>query len=642
MSMSGSSRNTSIGILLLLAAAVAFALIAKDLSNEEVQQWAARQKKIFQELQAVHAGFKNAEILHYAYVVSGAPEQLKEFNDCVKQLDSDLEALTLEDENRFRPLQSKVKGALEQFKLTTVVRKDQNLENARALMMTSREMRETRDVARQIEDAEAFEVNLIQMRLQSYTSIFDARLLVLTFSVLVAMSYFVISRMRQPALTAAEESNRKLRAELDVALAQLDRLANVDFLTEVLNSHGLERVLFVEQSRTGRIGGHMVALLGNCDNLRRVNEGLGHSVGDVVLKEVAKRISSVLRPTDHIARIGGDEFLVLLPDTQIAYAMRVAERIRISVSETAFSGAAEVLNITISIGVAAVPDNIASLEQVISAGRAALKRSKQAGKNKVSMAREGPGEEEIPAARDIVEVLCDGTDFRTVFQPVMNLTTDQVSGYEIFTRGPEGLFESPADFFRVCVENNILTTVDLQCLKTCLATISSITEDLRFYINIFPSTLLDTPVQNLIAMFPTERGGKQFCLEISEQHFIGDPGYLKDHVNAFKQAGILVAIDDVGFGRNSLESLILLEPDLVKVDRKYVTGVANEPAKSRLLKRVVNVARSLGAEVVAEGIENDEDLPILKEIGIHYGQGYYWGGLLDTVPVSAAGSHAAI
>jgi EAL domain-containing protein (putative c-di-GMP-specific phosphodiesterase class I) len=104
-----------------------------------------------------------------------------------------------------------------------------------------------------------------------------------------------------------------------------------------------------------------------------------------------------------------------------------------------------------------------------------------------------------------------------------------------------------------------------------------------------------------------------------------------------KQAGILVAIDDVGFGRSSLETLILLEPDLVKVDRKYVSGISVEPSKARLLRRLANVAKSLGAEIVAEGIEDRNDLPLLKEMGINYGQGFLWGDLLAVLPVSTDG-----
>lgn len=426
-----------------------------------------------------------------------------------------------------------------------------------------------------------------------------------------------------------------LQRELFAALNQLERLASVDYLTEVLNVRGLEQVVKVEESRSTRSGGHLIAMLINCDNLKKVNEGLGHASGDIVLKETAKRIRDTIRPSDHVARVGGDEFLVLLPDTNLAYGMRVAERIRACIADSPMRDANDVIETTASIGVANLPQKIASVQEVVTLARTALRRSKAAGKNKVSLAKE-PGHERshdaAPIPRTIVDQLLDKTQFRTVFQPIIELATESTVGYEALSRGPDGAFESPADFFRICVENNILTSVDLQCLRLCLAATPNLGRNMRIHVNLFPSTLLETPVQNLLDLFPKERGDNIYCVEISEQEFISDPSYLREHVKALKDFGIKVAVDDVGFGRSSLETLILLEPDLVKVDRKYVAGLSSEPAKARLLRRLANVAKSLGAEIIAEGIEDRQDLPLLLEMGIDYGQGFLWGNLLPELP----------
>lgn len=426
-----------------------------------------------------------------------------------------------------------------------------------------------------------------------------------------------------------------LQRELFAALNQLERLASVDYLTEVLNVRGLEQVVKVEESRSTRSGGHLIAMLINCDNLKKVNEGLGHASGDIVLKETAKRIRDTIRPSDHVARVGGDEFLVLLPDTNLAYGMRVAERIRACIADSPMRDANDVIETTASIGVANLPQKIASVQEVVTLARTALRRSKAAGKNKVSLAKE-PGHEPsydaAPVPTTIVDQLLDKTQFRTVYQPIIELATESTVGYEALSRGPDGAFESPADFFRICVENNILTSVDLQCLRLCLAATPNLGRNMRIHVNLFPSTLLETPVQNLLDLFPRDRGDNIYCVEISEQEFISDPSYLREHVKALKDFGIKVAVDDVGFGRSSLETLILLEPDLVKVDRKYVAGLSSEPAKARLLRRLANVAKSLGAEIIAEGIEDRQDLPLLLEMGIDYGQGFLWGNLLPELP----------
>ncbi len=642
--MASSDNNKvvqAIVAILVLAGACAY-LLTNGPSGINLVGWLDERRDVLNELQATQADFRDAEIAQQIYLGTGNESYLEQFKQSIRLGNEQLFKLRNNHGqgygDKFRPLEQRLQALSDQLRLSADARKQQGEKDARDLYLTSREHRDRLKLWHDMTDAEQYEILLLENKAtKDGDALSYVRYVCFIFIGLMFFGLWFVLQSRQPALKDAEEKNRLLAAELDAAKVQLDRLANVDFLTEVLNLRGLQQVLAVEENRTGRVGGQLVAVLINCDNFRRINESLGHAVGDVVLKELAKRIGGTLRPSDHVARVGGDEFLIVLPDTQLAYAMRVAERIRLAVGDSPLRSSSETISVTVSMGVATLPPKITSIEEVLAVTRSALKRSKSAGKNRVSLAREGSSEPDAsPAERDIVEVLCDGTHFRTVFQPIIDLSTDKVSGYEMYSRGPDGAFESPADFFRVCVENNVLTTVDILCLKLCIAATANAGNHLRFHINLFPSTILDTPIDNLLALFPTDRSGKSFCVEISEQQFVGDPGYLRDHVNALKQAGILVAIDDVGFGRSSLESLILLEPDLVKVDRKYVTGVSREPAKARLLKRVVNVAKSLGAEIVAEGIEVKDDLPILKEIGVHYGQGYFWGDLLEVLPTNTS------
>jgi EAL domain-containing protein (putative c-di-GMP-specific phosphodiesterase class I) len=226
---------------------------------------------------------------------------------------------------------------------------------------------------------------------------------------------------------------------------------------------------------------------------------------------------------------------------------------------------------------------------------------------------------------EIVDVLRRGDCYRAVKHPIMRLGDEVKVGYELLIRGPKGPFQMPYDFFRIAIENNILTRVDLLCLKTVIAAAERLERGSRFDVNLFPSTMIDTPIERLINMFPLEKNLGTFCIEISEQQFIGDPSYLKDHCSELKKAGVLVAIDDVGFGRSSLESLILLEPDVVKVDIKYVMGIAQDMQKQRLLRRLAGVVETLGAELIAEGVETRDDMEVLKTMGVLYAQGYLWG-----------------
>ena len=421
--------------------------------------------------------------------------------------------------------------------------------------------------------------------------------------------------------------------QLETVSNQLQTLTDIDSLTAVLNRTGLERVFEEERKRAKRGGWFLTAVLVDCDNFDRINQSFGHGVGDVVLKELVGRIKETLRPTDHVSRTGGDEFLLLLPETRFAEAMLVAEKIRLAVAESPLRLAAETVRLTASLGVQALPHDLGSIEEVLSLVRLALQESKTRGKNRVSSGEkaqisEGKNGE---ALSEITEILKHGDCFRAVSMPIFDLRDQSVVGYELLSRGPAGPFEMPDDLFRVSVEYNLLTAVDVCCLKTCLQAVQrpefrhKENKKLRYHVNLFPSTIIDTPIDPLIQLFPKDVDLNRFCVEISEQQFIGDPAYLREYVMALRERGILIAIDDVGFGRSSLESLIILEPDIVKIDRKYVSGIAADPSKARSLKRLIKVVRALGSELIAEGIELLEEWQMLLEVGVHYGQGWYWG-----------------
>ncbi|MBA4078034.1 MAG: hypothetical protein C0508_23600 [Cyanobacteria bacterium PR.023] len=424
------------------------------------------------------------------------------------------------------------------------------------------------------------------------------------------------------------EANQKVLA----ANQQLDTIANVDAATKALSRAGLEKALEAEYVRAQRGGWNLVTVLIDCDDFDRINQQFGHAVGDVVLHEIADRVRETVRPTDHLARLGGDEFLLILPDTRFAEGMLVAEKIRLAVAESPLRLASETVRVTASLGVLALPYEFCSIEEVLSLARLAVRESKMLGKNRVSSGEKhkqaGAGQSPDKAAlEELTEKLRRGDCFRAVSMPIFHLSDEKVVAYEILSRGPAGAFEMPDDLFRVSVEHNLLTIVDLRCLKTCLSACPDpkFDQTARFHVNLFPSTIMDTPIERLMTLFPANKTDGNYVIEISEQQFIGDPAYLRDHVQALKERGLLVAVDDVGFGRSSLESLIILEPDIVKIDRKYVSGISEEPAKARLLKRLVKVVNSLGAELVAEGIECREELDLLVEMGVPFGQGWLWG-----------------
>ncbi len=423
----------------------------------------------------------------------------------------------------------------------------------------------------------------------------------------------------------AEASMMSLSTALEEANQQLQKLSTIDPLTETLNRRGIENALWNELERDRRSGSNLVAVLLSCDDLKSIIEKLGHAVGDVLLKTIAERLKTALRPSDQIARISRDKFLVLLPDTRTAEGRQVSEKLRHAVWASPLALSPHPLSVYMGVAVVQAPKETCSIEEILELAHSALKTDSQpeeaaAPRTAISTTVTS----QVPSVSDLTTAIENGS-FHAVSQPIMELAGEEVVGHELLSRGPIGALEMPVDFFRLALESNMLASVDLSCLKACVAVSKRLMPRGKLHLNLFPSTILGTPSERLMDLLADTDEAVTFCIEISEQQFIGDPACLREHVAAFKAKGIEVSIDDVGFGRSCLETLIMLEPDVVKIDRAYVDGASKDPNKRRLLSRLVKVSKALGAEIVAEGIESRDDLELLRDYGVRYGQGWLWG-----------------
>lgn len=419
----------------------------------------------------------------------------------------------------------------------------------------------------------------------------------------------------------------RMKKELESANRHLERLTLIEPLTELLNRRGLQQALSREVQHLGRGVAASAALVVDLDDFKQINDQHGHSVGDVVLKEIGRRLRSSVRAVDYVGRLGGDEFMLILPETEAAEVTRVAERIRLAIATAIIQHASGTVTLTASIAAMLLTTEMPAVDQLLARAHLLLSRAKNEGKNQVVFQSTDFDDtaRRQRAQVDMCANLSRGKHVVTVKQPIFRLDDDSPIGYEFLSRYSNGTFEMPENFFRLCAEKNVLTLVDHACLRASIQAAEQLPPYVRFHLNIFPTTLLAIPVEHLLDLFPNPIPADTFCLEISEQQIIGHPTYLVPAVQALREAGILIAIDDVGFGSSCLESLVLLEPDILKIDKRCVIGIDTDPPRIEHLRRYIRIARTLGCQIVAEGIETPEELAIVKGLGIEFGQGYFWG-----------------
>jgi len=415
--------------------------------------------------------------------------------------------------------------------------------------------------------------------------------------------------------------------ELARATARLDWLTHMDSLTDLLNRKGLERAMMDELGRCRQAGRELVVVLADLDDFSRVNAALGHGVGDLVLVSAARRIVEAAGVGASVGRCGTDRFIVMLPDADLAAGEEVAERIRLAVSRDVIRAGDHVLTTTASLGVTAIGPDSLSFDEVLARVHFALQQGRRPGGNRVASREDlgDVGRVAIPEADpETLRALLRGEGISVAAQPIVNLLDGRIVSREMLVRGPAGPLRRPDDLFRFCQEKDILTAVDLRCLTRC-AEAARLSGDGRYHVNIMPATLLQTDATELVRVLRVSQDYGHCCLEISEQQLLGDPSVLVPRVRELQAAGIRVAIDDVGFGNSCLEGLVMLQPQVVKIDKRMVRGLGADRELRRALNRLLMVADVLGAEVIAEGVESGDDHEVLLELGVRYGQGYLFG-----------------
>jgi diguanylate cyclase (GGDEF)-like protein/PAS domain S-box-containing protein len=408
------------------------------------------------------------------------------------------------------------------------------------------------------------------------------------------------------------------------------------------------RVLFGERLehavlRTRRAGHGFAVVFMDLDRFKYINDSFGHQAGDDLLVAVARRIQSALRPGDSVARMGGDEFALLLEEVEDATdAIRVVQRIQAAVSRPLDVGGYEIFTSS-SVGIVLCNDGEARPSQLLRDADLAMYRAKEG----------GPGRHEVYDRSMHAETLgrlqlendlrraVEREELELHFQPIVAMGDARITSVEALLRWdhPERGPISPAEFVPVAEDTGLIETVGRWVLeKACARTARWRAEHpaaagLSVAVNLSARQFLQNDIVSDVrsALASSGLDPRALCLEITESVLMENPEFAARVLVRLREIGVRVHLDDFGTGHCSLSYLHLLPFDGIKIDRSFVARVGEGGWEEHLVRTIVNLAHDLGVGVVTEGVETEDQLRFLQSVGSEEGQGYLFS---RPVPVS--------
>ncbi|MGH9244981.1 MAG: sensor domain-containing protein [Acidimicrobiales bacterium] len=414
---------------------------------------------------------------------------------------------------------------------------------------------------------------------------------------------------------------------------EMRHLALHDALTGLPNRALMMERLKVAVRRLRRRPGAAALLFIDLDHFKRVNDTLGHSVGDTLLVESGRRLRAAARDTDVVARLGGDEFTVLLEDVAGAeQAFDIAGRLAVALSKPMRAGSHEVV-LTASIGVALTGDHAADPEDLLRDADLAMYRAKDLGRNRCELFDEKM-RLTVEARLAIEEALrraLPAGELSVVFQPQLSIQGEQVLGVEALLRWHHQKLGAvaPGRFMPVAEDSGLVTAIGTKVVTDACRVVADLRQrwpHMRVAVNFSPRQLHDPGVRDLVFGALDEQGLETgaLTLEITESVLLDDDKQAREAIAALRARGVQVSIDDFGTGYSSLAYLTRVPVDEVKIDRAFVAGLGRVRSASAIVEAVVAMAHALELRVVAEGVERAEQVKLLAELGCDAAQGYYW------------------
>jgi diguanylate cyclase (GGDEF)-like protein/PAS domain S-box-containing protein len=425
--------------------------------------------------------------------------------------------------------------------------------------------------------------------------------------------------LRGFALIVRDASKRRqAEVALSTATERLEELAATDPLTGLRNRRDFDRMLRTVPRES------FAVLAIDVDNLKRVNDEFGHAAGDVLLRSIATTLSVLVRGWDTLARLGGDEFAVLLPGAGPQEAAHIAERMRVAMHGVPSLAA------RVSVGWASGPAGI-DPRTVWSAADQHLYAAKRAGRDRVLGGEVPDGEPALAWGASQDEVLGEvlrGGPLIAVYQPIVDLGDGHVIGYEALARPAHFAPTDSVDaLFRAARKAGSIRDLDWLCRRAAVRGVSELPRDVMLFMNLSAIALLD-PLHDADQLLLLLRWARwpaaQTVLELGAHEPIANVGRLREVVAEYRREGLRFACDNAGVQYSTPEILAAVQPEFLRIDRS-LTMTASGGAARAAIDAALTFARSTGAVVIAEGVENQFVADQMQALGISFGQGFGLG-----------------